>query len=134
MDRTNTVIAFVCQSEKRKKLIASIQKKHPSIRFIPIICIGKMNPAVVFRLLLKETRGVILIGCEPSDCHYREGAFFAERRFYLLKETLKGFGLDENLLHIIWSNPKKHLRVIKSVDSFMDYLQKSVLEKGGNHS
>jgi coenzyme F420-reducing hydrogenase delta subunit len=130
MDRANTVIAFVCQADKRKKLISSLQSKYPSLRIIPIICIGKLNPAIIFRLLLKEASGVILLGCEPSDCHYREGAFFSERRFFLAKEVLKGFGVNEKLLNIIWSNPGKDTLVLKKFEAFMQYLKETQVEKG----
>jgi F420-non-reducing hydrogenase iron-sulfur subunit len=130
MDRTNTVIAFVCQAEKRKKLISALKSKYPSLRIIPVICIGKLNPVILFRLLLKEARGVILLGCEPSDCHFREGSFFSERRFFLAKEVLKGFGLNEKLLNIIWSNPGKDTLALKKIETFMHYLKESQVEKG----
>jgi coenzyme F420-reducing hydrogenase delta subunit len=130
MDRTNTVIAFVCQAEKRKKLISALQSKYSNLRVIPVICIGKLNPAIIFRLLLKDAKAVILLGCDPSDCHFREGSFFSERRFFLLKEVLKGFGFNDKLLNIIWSNPGKDTSTLKNIASFMQYLNESHMEKG----
>ncbi|HOI24681.1 MAG TPA: hydrogenase iron-sulfur subunit [Caldisericia bacterium] len=130
MDRTNTVIAFVCQADKRKKLISSLKSKYPALRVIPVICIGKLNPVIIFRLLMKEARAVILVGCEPSDCHFREGVFFSERRFFLAKEVLKGFGLNDRLLNIIWSNPGKDALVLKQFETFMQYLKETQIEKG----
>jgi F420-non-reducing hydrogenase iron-sulfur subunit len=134
MDRTNTVIALVCQSEKRKKLISAIQKKYSQIRIIPVICIGRLNPAMLFRLLLKDAKGVILIGCEPSDCHYREGVFFADRRLYLVKEVLKGFGMSQDLLGIIWGNPGKDKPILKKIDHYMEQLLRYPVNKGGKAS
>jgi len=95
-----------------------------------VICIGKLNPAIIFRLLLKDAKAVILLGCDPSDCHFREGSFFSERRFFLLKEVLKGFGFNDKLLNIIWSNPGKDTSTLKNIASFMQYLNESHMEKG----
>ncbi len=131
MDRTSVVIAFVCQPEKRKRLISDLKKKYSALRIIPVICMGKINPAMLFRLIVNESRGVILIGCDPSDCHYREGTFFSDRRFFLAKETLKGFGFDEKLLHVIWSNPGKNKAVMSSIDSYMQFLNHSFTANEG---
>jgi hypothetical protein len=44
--------------------------------------------------------------------------------------VLKGFGFNDKLLNIIWSNPGKDTSTLKNIASFMQYLNESHMEKG----
>jgi F420-non-reducing hydrogenase iron-sulfur subunit len=46
--------------------------------------------------------GVIVSGCHPGDCHYKEGNYKALRRVHLLKRLIEGFGIDPDRLRLVW--------------------------------
>ena len=122
MAKKDIIYLFVCRADKRKKLLAEIEKKFPNIQTVNIHCAGRFNPILAFKLLQQKAIGIVLLGCDTGDCHYREGNLFSERRMLLAKETLNGFGLDGNRLHVLWYNPKQIDPIIKSLEAFSDYL------------
>lgn len=122
MAKQDLIYLFLCRADKRKKLVEEVEKKFPNIKTINIHCAGRFNPILAFKLLQQKVSGIVLLGCDTGDCHYREGNLFSERRICLAKETLKGFGLDENRLQALWYNPKQIDPVIKSLEEFTNYL------------
>jgi F420-non-reducing hydrogenase iron-sulfur subunit len=46
--------------------------------------------------------GIVILGCHPGDCHYKEGNYNALRRFYLLQRVLCQFGIAEKRLWLEW--------------------------------
>lgn len=131
MAREGIAYLFLCKSDRRKKLIDKIKNKYPQIRIVDIVCSGRFNPAYVFKLLSKEVDGILLLGCDPADCQYREGNLFAERRFYLAKKTLSGFGLDEERFQIIWHKVNEINPVLLEIDKFINELDSlNEMERG----
>jgi coenzyme F420-reducing hydrogenase delta subunit len=124
MPKTDLIYLFYCRSEKRKKLVAEVTKKFPQIKLINIHCAGRFNSVLALNLLVKENvKGVVLLGCDSGDCHYREGNLFSERRLLLAQETLNAFGLDGSRLQVLWYNPDKVSAVIKELEVFTSRLE-----------
>jgi F420-non-reducing hydrogenase iron-sulfur subunit len=46
--------------------------------------------------------GVMIFGCHPGDCHYKEGNYKAIRRFHLLKKMLNQFGIEDERFRLEW--------------------------------
>jgi len=128
MPNSDLIYLFYCRAEKRKKLIEMISKKFPQIKPIDIHCAGRFNPVIAFNLLMKEkVKGVVLLGCDSGDCHYREGNLFSERRLLLAQETLNAFGLSDSCLQVLWHNPNQVAPIIKELETFIksiEYLSK----------
>jgi len=64
--------------------------------------------------------GVMILGCHPGDCHYKEGNYKALRRFHLLKRMLKQFGIEEDRFRLDWvsaSEADKFVAVIQDMVS-----------------
>ena len=133
MHNQNMIYLFYCRSDKRKRLIAEITKKFPFIKLIHIHCAGRFNPVLAFNLFMRENvSGVVLLGCDSGDCHYREGNLFSERRLLLAKETLNSFGLDGNRLQVLWYNPNKVKAVLKDLETFTQMLENLSKEGDSN--
>jgi len=122
MAKQDLIYLFLCRADKRKKLLTEIEKKFPNIQTINIHCAGRFNPILAFKLLQQKAAGVILLGCDTGDCHYREGNLFSERRIFLARETLHGFGMDRNRLQALWYNPKQIAPVLESLETFTKYI------------
>lgn len=119
MAREGLTYLFLCRADKRKKLIAKITNKYPHIKIVDIICSGRFNTAYAFKLLNNGANGVIVLGCDPADCQYREGNLFAERRLFLAKKTLSCFGLDSERFQVIWHKVNEVNPVLSEIDRFM---------------
>ncbi len=80
----------------------SRMKSAPNLRILRVMCSGRVDPAFILRAFQLGADGVLVAGCHPGDCHYKEGNFKAQRRFLLLRRVLKAFGVDERRLRLEW--------------------------------
>ncbi len=79
------------------------------------MCTGRIDPQFVLKAFQSGADGVLILGCHPGDCHYKEGNYKALRRFHLLKRMVKQFGIDEGRLRLDWvsaSEGEKFVEVI----------------------
>jgi F420-non-reducing hydrogenase iron-sulfur subunit len=74
----------------------------PNVRFIRVMCTGRIDPEFVMKAFQSGADGVVILGCHPGDCHYREGNYSALRRFHLLRRMLGQFGIEEKRFRLEW--------------------------------
>ena len=67
----------------------------PNVSIVRLMCSGRLDPQFVFAALAKGADGVLVLGCHPGDCHYKEGNFRASSRHELLVPLLRQFGIPE---------------------------------------
>jgi heterodisulfide reductase subunit A len=73
-------------------------KHSPNARIIRLLCCGRVKPEFALRALEKGAGGVLMATCHPGECHYDRGDQAARKQYELLKETLRGAGIDESRL------------------------------------
>jgi len=99
------IVGFLCNwcSYAGADLAGATKLNVPaSLSVIKVMCSGRVDPVMVTTALLNGADGVLVAGCHPGDCHYREGNYFARRRFALLKKTYETLGLDSNRIMLAW--------------------------------
>ena len=74
----------------------------PNVRFIRLMCTGRLDPEFVMKGFQSGADGVVILGCHPGDCHYKEGNYNTLRRVYLLRRMLSQFGIEEKRLRLEW--------------------------------
>jgi F420-non-reducing hydrogenase iron-sulfur subunit len=74
----------------------------PNIRIIRVMCSGMVHPNLVIDALTKGADGVLVCGCHPGDCHYREGNLKAEARADAIKLMMQDFGIEEPRFRLEW--------------------------------
>ncbi len=82
------------------------------------MCTGRIDPQFVLKAFEKGADGVLILGCHPGDCHYREGNYNALRRFHLLKKMLDQFGIEDGRFRLDWvsaSEAEKFVGVINDM-------------------
>jgi F420-non-reducing hydrogenase iron-sulfur subunit len=90
----------------------------PNVRVLRVMCSGRIDPQFVVNAFKEGADGVIILGCHPGDCHYKEGNYKALKKFTLLKKTLSQLGIGEERLRLDWvsaSEADKFVRVIKEM-------------------
>jgi coenzyme F420-reducing hydrogenase delta subunit len=130
MAKERLIYLFICKTDIRKKLIETIKSKYSSINIIDTICAGKINPSMLLKLINNGADGIIVLGCNPADCHYREGNLFSERRFFLTKKSLDGFGFDSDRLQILWHKPTAVKPVLNDIEKFLLFLSDKEIVRG----
>ncbi len=74
----------------------------PGIRLVRVMCSGRVDPEMVVKGFREGADGVLILGCHPGDCHYREGNYVAQRRAAVLAVMLTEFGIERERFRIDW--------------------------------
>ncbi len=92
----------------------------PNIRIVRVMCSARIDPTFVLAALSKGADGVLICGCHPGDCHYSEGNYKAMRRFALLKQLLKAYGVDHDRVRLEWVSASEGQRFAEIVSDMTE--------------
>jgi len=115
------IIGFICNwSLPPEVTLASPSEIHgyPKIRIVRVMCVGRIDPAIVLDTFANGADGVLVIGCHPPDCHYIEGNLQAERKIKMLKKLILRTGLEPERLRLDWAYVSEIERFAKIIDDF----------------
>jgi F420-non-reducing hydrogenase iron-sulfur subunit len=73
---------------------------------------------------LRGADGVFVAGCHPGDCHYREGNYYARRRFALLEKTVETLGLEPERFMLAWVSASEGQRFAEVTNRFTEQVRK----------
>ena len=124
------VLAFMCENDAYPALdIAGLNRLHydPSVRVIPLRCLGSLNIVWIADALSRGIDGVMLIGCKYGDdyqCHFIQGSELASRRLDNVKETLQRLRLETERLEFTQLAINEYAKLPALVDNFMDRIRK----------
>lgn len=65
----------------------------PNLNVIKVMCTGRIDPQFVLTAFQKGADGVLILGCHPGDCHYKEQNYRAIQRHRIVLQLLKQFGI-----------------------------------------
>jgi F420-non-reducing hydrogenase iron-sulfur subunit len=94
-----------------------------SLSVIRVMCSGRVDPVLAATALLRGADGVLVAGCHPGDCHYREGNYYARRRFALLEKTLETLGLESERLMLAWISATEGQRFAEVTNEFANKIK-----------
>ena len=96
----------------------------PNVRIVRVPCSGRVNPLYILKAFQEGADGILVSGCHPGDCHYREGNYYARRRFALLRNTIKTLGLDSDRLMLAWISASEGQRFGEVTNEFAKQIKK----------
>jgi|YelNatPaOPRAMG01_1025707.scaffolds.fasta_scaffold01614_20 coenzyme F420-reducing hydrogenase delta subunit len=96
----------------------------PDVNVVRVMCIGRLDPAIILEMFENGVDGVMMVGCKPPDCHYVDGNLQAERAVKMLRKLLKLTGLETERLKLLWYSPTDE-------KSFGSYAKKFLQEVKG---
>ena len=94
----------------------------PNIRVVRVMCSGRIEPQLILWAFQQGADGVLVVGCNPGDCHYQEGNYKALRRVTLLKTMLPQFGIEPERLRLEWICASCAEEMRKTVEEFTNTL------------
>jgi len=96
----------------------------PNVRIIRVMCSGRIDPVIVLETLAQGADGVLVAGCHlPSDCHYMEGNYQAERKIKMLKKLIAQTGLKTERLRLEWISAAEGERFAQIVKDFTNQIR-----------
>ena len=99
------IIGFLCNwcSYEGADSAGRARKAYPAnLRVVRVMCSGRVDPQFILEAFKEGADGVMILGCHPGDCHYKEGNLQALKRYGVLKRMLRQFGIAEDRLRLDW--------------------------------
>jgi len=124
------VLCFVCENDALPALDIVGQKRlmyDPSIRIIPVRCLGSINLVWITDALSAGFDGIILLGCKHGDdyqCHFVKGSELANYRIPKVQETLNRLRLESSRIEIHQLSINEYDKIPELFSSFMQKLEK----------
>ena len=120
------IVAFLCNwcSYAGADLAGISRLQYPTnVRIIRVPCSGRLDPFYIIKALQRGADGVLVSGCHPGDCHYREGNYYARRRFALLEKTMETLGLEPKRLMLAWVSASEGQRFGEVTNLFTEQIR-----------
>jgi len=121
------IVGFLCNwcSYRGADLAGTSRiKSAPNVRSLRVMCSGRVDPTFVLKAFQLGADGVLVLGCHPGDCHYKEGNYKAVRRMALLKKMLAQFGIEEERFLLEWISASEGDRFASVVNDMTAKLKK----------
>ncbi len=113
------ILGFTCNwcSYRAADMAGMARMKYaPNVRFIRLMCSGRVDPQFVLKAFAEGADAVLISGCHPGDCHYIEQNYKTLRRFALLKRTLAALGIEEGRLKLVWASAADGAILAEEID------------------
>ena len=106
--------------------VAGNAKLNVPASFTPIrvMCSSRIDPCIMLTAYFRGADGILVAGCQPGDCHYEKGNYFARRRFVLTKNTVKALGLDAERFRLSWISASEGKRFAQVITEFTEHIRK----------
>ena len=70
----------------------------PNLRIIRVMCIGRINQALILKAFEYGADGVVLLECRDEDCRYGPGPEVGHSNVALVRSLLDLLGIDQQRL------------------------------------
>lgn len=121
------IVGFLCNwcSYEGADSAGKSQKEYePNLNVIKVMCSGRIDPGFIVEAFKKGADGVMVLGCHPGDCHYKEGNYKALRRHALLKKMIAEFGIEEDRLMLDWVSASEGEKFVRVVNEMVEKVKK----------
>lgn len=82
-----------------------------------------MDPHFILEAYKEGADGIMVLGCHPGECHYKEGNFQALKRTALLRKMLPQFGIEEERLRLDWISTSEHEKFAEIVSEMVEKIR-----------
>ena len=95
------IVVFLCQWSLKSDREWEQRFELPSeVRVVEVTCSGRVNPLLVMSALQHGADGVLVVGCEPGHCHYKDGNYLGRRKYAALESFLQYLGLEKERVQV----------------------------------
>ena len=95
-----------------------------NLTVVKVMCSGRVDPQFVLKAFSEGADGVLVLGCHPGDCHYKEGNYKALRRMKLFEKLLAQFGIEKERFKLDWVSASEGEKFSKVTKEFVEDVRK----------
>jgi len=95
------VVVFACNWDGLSCIEAAAQKglRYPaSVKVVRVSCLSRMHSGLILKAFELGADGVMLLGCNPGNCHFEIDAGLIEQEYEKTRNILGLLGLREERL------------------------------------
>jgi len=89
-----------------------------NFKLVKVPCSGRISPLFVLNAFQGGADGVLISGCVPEMCHYKEGNLGARRQLDEFSRLLNYIGLEEQRIRFAWIDVNQRGRIQQELASF----------------
>ena len=123
------ILALVCENDAYPALDMAGARRSmidPSVRVLPMRCLGSTNVVFIADAMSRGIDGVILLGCRYGDdyqCHFMKGSELANRRMENVRETLGRLRLEPERVKLVEVAIDEYDRLPQLLNEFAEELR-----------
>jgi len=121
------IIAFCCNwcTYAAADLAGTSRTHYPAnVRIVRVMCSGMVDPMYILRAFEGGADGVIVAGCNYTDCHYIDGPVKCDAMFAKLKKMLHILGLEGERLRRELISTSEGVIFAQVIQEMVDQLKK----------
>ncbi len=118
-DRKPRIVLFQCQWCLYTEIDQHwVDHDLPSnIQLIKVPCTGRINPLFILNAVQGGADGIMICGCVPEKCHFKEGNFSARRQLDEFANFLVFTGFDIKRIRFTWIDLQEQGRIQRELSS-----------------
>jgi heterodisulfide reductase subunit A len=123
---TPRLAVFFCQwclpddDHVKSLLPAEVAEKALTVQ---VNCTARIQGEFVIKALAEGFDGVLVLGCELDECHYKTGNHRALKRLALLRDIFKFGGIYEERLGTLWVSPHDEDTMRDQISDYVNKLK-----------
>ena len=90
----------------------------PSIHLTKVSCTGRINPLYILNAIQGGADGIMISGCLPEKCHYKEGNLSALRQHEEFLNLLDYIGYERERIRFVWLDLQDRGRIQQELANF----------------
>jgi len=101
MSKGASIVVFVCNWDGLSCIEAAVHEGlcYPeSVRIIRVTCLSRLHLGLILKAFELGADGVMLLGCNPSQCHYGIGSKCIDAEYEKAQGVMRLLGLHKEML------------------------------------
>jgi coenzyme F420-reducing hydrogenase delta subunit/NAD-dependent dihydropyrimidine dehydrogenase PreA subunit len=113
------IVLMICNwCLRAEEDLAHLEQFPPQVRVVHVPCTGQIDLSLVLAPLTGGADGVLVVGCQPGECHYQSGNLLARRRVLETAPLLETLGIGRERLRLEWISTSERRKIERTVEEF----------------
>ncbi len=115
-----SLIVFICDwSLRADEDVAMLETFPANVRVIHIPCSGRIDPQLAMYALASGIDGVLVVGCQPGECHFKRGNYVSQCKISLLDQMLGQMETAQGRVRFVRLGTQERGRIRLEVESML---------------
>jgi coenzyme F420-reducing hydrogenase delta subunit len=120
-----TIVVFQCQfnlyDDADRQPVEAIGAAR--VKVIRVPCSGRISPLFLLNAVQDGADGIMVCGCAPQKCHFKQGNLGARRHLEAFRNLLIYLGLEPQRIRFVWLDPMERGRLIGALEELNEALR-----------